>query len=172
MRLNPEPLIAEAEIQARIAALAAEVSRDYAGRAPVLVGVLKGALHLTSDLARAMECPVEIEFIRASSYSGTASRNCVEISGADLACLAGRHVLVVEDILDTGQTLTRLNAYLESLGLASLRILTLLDKPSRRVAPVTADYVGFVIEDHFVVGYGLDYNERYRELRAIHLLEG
>ena len=156
----------------RIAELAAVVSRDYAGRAPVLLGVLKGALHLTSDLARAMHCPVEIEFIRASSYSGTESRNAVEITGADLNCLVGREVVVVEDILDTGQTLTKLCAHLETFGLASLRILTLLDKPSRRVAPVTAHYVGFTIEDQFVVGYGLDYDERYRELRAIHLLEG
>jgi len=171
MRLNPQPLIEARAIERRVTELADSIAHDYLGRVPILLGVLKGALHLTSDLARRMPSPVGIEFVRASSYSGTESTGHVEISGDHLGRLSQRDVIVVEDILDTGRTCSALMAHLRTYEPSSLRLCTLLDKPCRRVVPVTADYVGFSIDDHFVVGYGLDHDEEYRSLPAIHVLE-
>lgn len=170
MKLSPEPLISSTTIQARVGELAEEIARDYAGRVPVFVGVLKGALHLTSDLARRMPAPIGIEFVRASSYSGTESRGEVDLHPAILECLTGRELVVIEDIIDTGRTCATLLQHLRTFAPASIRLCTLLDKPSRRVIEVPIDYVGFTIDDHFVVGYGLDYEEQYRELSAIHVL--
>lgn len=171
MALNAKPLIAQSILRERVAALAEEIARDYEGRVPLLLGVLKGALHLTSDLARAMPGPVEIGFIRARSYEGAESTGSVTVSGIDAIEIHGRHVLVVEDILDTGRTLNALAQQLQAQDPASLRVCTLLDKPSRRIAPFEAHYTGFTIPDQFVVGYGLDYNERYRELPEIYVYE-
>lgn len=170
MTLSPEPLISAAAIQSRVGEMAEAISRDYAGRSPVLLGVLKGALHLTSDLARAMTTPVGIEFVRVSSYEGTQSTGQVTIHDQHLGWLGGRDVILVEDILDTGRTCTALLERLRAFAPASIRLCALLDKPSRRVMQVPAHYVGFTIDDHFVVGYGLDYDEHYRELPAIHVL--
>lgn len=171
MKLSNEPLITEEALRERIGALAEEISRDYANRKPVLLGVLKGAFHFVSDLARAMRCPVEIEFIRAASYAGTESTGQVRVELPISISLRGRDVILVEDILDTGRTASAIRAHLQSQGTASIALCTLLDKPSRRVVPVTAAYTGFSIDDHFVVGYGLDYNERYRELAAVYILQ-
>ncbi len=171
MRLSTPPLLDQATLQQRVQELAAMISRDYAERVPLLIGVLKGAVHFTSDLSRALTIPIEMDFIRAASYAGTESTGKVSIGLDGSLALVGRDVILVEDILDTGRTATTIIAHLETLGPASIKLCTLLDKPSRRVIPVTADYTGFSIEDHFVVGYGLDFDERYRELPAIHILE-
>lgn len=171
MKLSNKPLITEEALRARIGSLAEEISHDYADQNPVLLGVLKGAFHFVSDLARAMRCPVEIEFIRAASYAGTESTGQVRVELPISIPLRGRAVILVEDILDTGRTASAIRAHLQSQGPAGIALCTLLDKPSRRVVPATAAYTGFSIDDLFVVGYGLDYNERYRELPAIHILE-
>ena len=170
MRLSDAPLFPHEAIQARVNALAAQVRVDYAGTPLTLVVVLKGAAWFGADLARHLPNDTTVEFIRAKSYAGDRSTGTVEFSMLAEAGLGGRDVLVVEDILDTGRTLT---AVVERLGAQrpnSLRVCTLLDKPARRALEITADYVGFEIPDHFVVGYGLDYNEAYRALPAIYTL--
>ncbi len=170
MRIDPEPLLTAGQIAARVAELAAEIRRDLADDRPVVLGVLKGAAFFTADLARALDMDVEVEFIRARSYLGTESGGRVEVFGLDRLSLAGRTVLLVEDIVDTGTTLAALLAGLHAAGAATVRVCALLDKPSRRKTPVTPDYAGFVVENRFVVGYGLDYEERFRTLPEIHVL--
>lgn len=172
MELTKTPLIEAEQIRARVRALAQEIEADYAGAPLVLLTVLKGSLHFASDLQRAMsEClELHLEFIRARSYDGTASTGTVELLYTPEVGFTGRHVLVLEDILDTGRTATSILAHVRAQQPATLRLATLLDKPARRVVPIEADYVGFRIDDHFVVGYGLDLNERYRHLPAIHCL--
>ncbi len=170
MRIDPEPLLTAGQIAARVSELAAEIRRDLADDRPVVLGVLKGAAFFTADLARALGRDAEVEFIRARSYSGTESGGRVEVFGLDRLSLAGRTVLLVEDIVDTGTTLAALLAGLHAAGAATVRVCALLDKPSRRKTPVTPDYAGFVVENRFVVGYGLDYEERFRTLPEIHVL--
>lgn len=167
MRLNATPLYTPDQIQARVEALAGEIRRDYAGRDLVVLAVLKGALFFTADLVRAMAREVEVDCVRARSYAGTASTGDVRFTLLPEIPIAGRHVLVVEDILDTGRTATALLARLGEERPASITVCTLLDKPTRRVVPIEADYVGFTIPDHFVVGYGLDHDERHRELPGL-----
>lgn len=171
MRLSREPLFSADAIRARVAELGVEITRDYAGRPLLLVAVLKGAALFSSDLMRAITLEHTIEYVRARSYAGTESTGSVEWLHLPEKELTGRHVLVTEDILDTGRTLHALSGKLHELGAASVEICALLDKPSRRVLPVQARYVGFTIEDRFVVGYGLDHDERYRHLDAIYCLE-
>lgn len=171
MLLNPEPLISAERIAARVAELAAQIRADYAGRRPLLLGVLKGAAFFTADLARALEMDVDLEFVRARSYVGSRSGGDVSVSRMDDLKIAGRHVLLIEDIVDTGRTLSLLCGRLLDCEPASLALCTLLDKPGRREVPVRVDYAGFEIENQFVVGYGLDYEERYRHLPGVHLLE-
>jgi len=171
MRLSQEPLLSAEAIRARVEKLGAEISRDYAGRALSLVAVLKGAALFSSDLMRAIHLEHTIEYVRACSYAGAQSTGAVEWLHLPEKELAGRHVLVIEDILDTGRTLRALSEKLHALGTASVEICALLDKPSRRILPVEARYTGFTIEDRFVVGYGLDHDERYRHLDAIYCLE-
>lgn len=171
MHLSALPLLDQDTLQYRVREMAKTISSDYAERVPILIGVLKGALHFTSDLSRALTIPIEMDFIRAASYAGTESTGNVSIGMDGSLALDGRDVILVEDILDTGRTATTIIAHLETLSPASIKLCTLLDKPSRRVIPVTADYTGFSIDDHFVVGYGLDFDERYRELPSIHVLE-
>jgi hypoxanthine phosphoribosyltransferase len=170
VRLNPAPLIARAQIDARIVELAAQINGDYAGRDLVVIVVLKGAMPFAADLIRALEGPLHVDFVRAKSYAGTDTTGEVRLSLLPEFALAARDVLVVEDILDTGHTATALLDRLGAQGPASLRLCTLLDKPARRRVPIAAHYAGFTIDDHFVVGYGLDLDERYRELPAIHTL--
>ena len=165
---NLEVLISSEEIQQRIKQLGAEVARDYAGLNPLLIGVLKGACIFLSDLMRAADIPLGLEFIAISSY-GASTRTSGEVrilKDLDVA-IEGRHILVVEDIVDTGLTLSYLLANLKSRGAASVKLAALLDKFERREKEVPIDYLGFKIPDKFVVGYGLDFAERYRNLPFI-----
>ncbi len=161
-------LITEADIQNRLAALAVEIENDYEGRDLLLVGVLKGAVMMMADLARALDRHLEMDWMAISSYgAGTTSSGVVRILKDLDTDLSGRHVLVVEDIIDTGLTLSWLVANLESRGPASVEICALLRKPEAEQMSVSVRYVGFDIPDEFVVGYGLDYAERYRNLRSV-----
>jgi hypoxanthine phosphoribosyltransferase len=155
-------------IQARIREMGREIARDYAGRDPHLVGVLKGACTFMTDLARSVDLPLTLDYIAVSSY-GAATKSSGEVKLVkDLdQGLEGRDLLVVEDIVDTGLTLNYLLNVLKARGPRTLKVAALLSKPSRRLVEVKVDYVGFSIEDHFVVGYGLDYNEKYRNLKDI-----
>lgn len=160
--------ISEADIQARLRELAAEIARDYEGEDLLLVGVLKGAVMVMADLARALERDVEMDWMAVSSYgSGTTSSGVVRILKDLDTDLTGRHVLIVEDIIDSGLTLSWLTSNLRSRKPASVEICTLLRKPEALKMAVDVKYVGFDIPNAFVVGYGLDYDERYRNLRDI-----
>jgi len=156
------------EIQARVLELGRQIAIDYEGREPHLVGVLKGACPFMTDLAQAIEVPLTLDYIAVSSYGKTTKSSGEVKLVKDLdQGLDGRDVVVVEDIVDTGLTLNYLVNLLKARGPRSLKVATLLSKPARRLVAVQVDYVGFTIEDEFVVGYGLDYNERYRNLRDI-----
>jgi hypoxanthine phosphoribosyltransferase len=158
-------LITEERLQRRIAELAAEIDADYADRELLLVGVLKGAVMVMADLARAIALPVRMDWMAVSSYgSGTQSSGVVRILKDLDSDISGAHVLVVEDIIDSGLTLSWLVGNLESRGPASVRVCVLLRKPMATRIKVDVAYTGFDIEDEFVVGYGLDYAERYRNL--------
>jgi hypoxanthine phosphoribosyltransferase len=158
-------------VAARVAELALQISRDYAGTDLLLVGVLKGAFVFLADLMRALETPVQVEFVRLASYgTGTTSANQVRVLLDLDMSIAGRHVLIVEDILDTGQTLGVLLERLRARQPASLKLCVLLNKRIRRIFDITADYTGFDVPDGFVVGYGIDYAEHYRHLPAIYTL--
>jgi hypoxanthine phosphoribosyltransferase len=160
-----EILVQADELQHRIGELGAEISRDYAGRELLLVGVLKGAVFFLADLMRRIEVPCEVDFMAVSSYgSSTDSSGVVRILKDLDAPLEGRHVLIVEDIVDSGLTLQYLMRTLETRGPASLAVCALLTKPERRKVATPARYVGFEIPDKFAIGYGLDYAERYRNL--------
>lgn len=173
-------VISEAEIARRVRELGREISADYRagaakdprGRPPLVVGILKGAMPFMADLVRAMDIPLEYDFMAVSSYGNGTSPGEVRIL-KDLDCAIGRRdVLVVEDIVDTGHTLQHILAGLSARGPASLRVCTLLDKPHRREVEVPVDYVGFVLpENLFVVGYGLDYAEVYRNLPFVGVLK-
>lgn len=169
---NLEVLISEKQIQARIEQLGAQIASDYAGRNPLLIGVLKGACLFLSDLMRAIDIHLGIEFMAISSY-GMSTRTSGEVRILkDLGVpVEGRDILVVEDIVDTGLTLSYLLANLKSRGAASVKLVALLDKVERREREVPIDYLGFQIPDHFVVGYGLDFAERYRNLPFIAVLK-
>ena len=171
MRLSEQPVLTEQAIQRRVAELAAEVSAASPAEGLVLVVVLKGAMVFAADLMRHLSVPVEVDFIRARSYTDTETDGQVRITVLPEMPLAGRHVLVVEDILDTGHTTAAVLARLQEEGPASLSLCVLLDKPSRRLHAVTPGYVGFTIRDRFVVGYGLDFNQFHRHLRAVYELE-
>ncbi len=163
-----EVLFTEKQIQERVAELAAEIERDYEGKELVLVGVLRGAVMIMADLARSLNKHVEMDWMAVSSYgSGTKSSGVVRILKDLDADIAGRHVLIVDEIIDTGLTLSWLTSNLGSRGPASVEIATLLRKPEALQMPVTPKYVGWDIPNEFVVGYGLDYRERYRNLRDI-----
>jgi hypoxanthine phosphoribosyltransferase len=167
-----EVLLTEAQIQARVAELGAQVSADYAGRALTLVSVLKGSLPFMADLMRSITQPLRIDLMEVSSYGGatTESSGLVRILKDLSSSIEGEDVLIVEDIIDTGLTLNYLVRYLRGKKPASLRICTLLDKPARRLVEIDVDYIGFTIPDQFVVGYGLDYGELYRNLRFVGVL--
>ena len=165
-----EILLGEEEIQEIVAELAARISRDYAGKRLLLMGILKGAFVFLADLARALTIPCEVEFLRVSSYRDKAEPGELEVL-TDLAVpLEEYDVLVVEDILDSGKTLSAMLRYLGDKRPRSLALCAFLDKPSRRLLPVRADYIGRQIPDAFVVGYGLDYAQRYRSLPYIGVL--
>ncbi len=167
-----EVLFSEAEIAARGEGLAAAINTDYAGLEIYFVGILKGAAPFAADLLRRIDRPLRLDFMAVSSYgSGARSSGAVRILKDLEEGIAGRHVLVVEDIVDSGLTLHYLRENLLARRPASLRICAFLDKPDRRKVDVPVDYVGFRIPDHFVVGYGLDYAERYRNLPYIGVLK-
>ncbi|MEG1931635.1 MAG: hypoxanthine phosphoribosyltransferase [Pygmaiobacter sp.] len=165
-------LLSEEELRAKVAEMGAQITADYRGKKLLLVTVLKGAVVFLTDLMRQIDLPAEIEFMVVSSYgSGVKSSGVVKIVKDLDTEIAGRDVLIVEDILDTGITLEYLTGLLRDRNPASIKIATLLDKPARRKGNITADYVGFSIPDEFVIGYGLDYDETYRNLPFIGILK-
>jgi hypoxanthine phosphoribosyltransferase len=171
MQPSDQPLISGAQIAQRVGELAREIAAHHKGQEVLLVGVLKGAVPFVGDLMRAMDGGTRVDYIRAQSYDGTESQGAVRLAmGADFS-VAGEHVVVVEDILDTGRTTSSIMERIRAENPASLTLCVLLDKPDGRIKPIEADFVGFTIEDHFVVGYGLDYDQQYRGLSGVHVLE-
>ncbi len=165
-------LISHAEIEARTTALAKELDRDYAGKNPLFVGILKGSVFFFSDLLQKLTIPAEMDFMAISSYgAGTTSSGYVRIIKDLDRHIVGRHVVVVEDMVDSGTTLAHLREVLLTREPASLAICALLNKPERRRTPVDIDYLGFDVPDEFVVGYGLDYAEKYRVLPDVRVLD-
>lgn len=166
-------LYTEEQLRTRIAEMGAQITRDYQGKDKILlVSVLKGSYIFMADLSRAIDLPLTIDFMVVSSYGGgTQSSGQVEIKKDISLNLEGYHVIIVEDILDSGNTLFYLMEMLRLRKAASIRICTLMDKPERRTKPITADYSGFNIPDAFVVGYGLDYDQRYRNLPYVGILK-
>lgn len=165
-------LFTKEELEARVAELGEQITKDYAGKKPVLVCILRGSYIFMADLSRHIELPVTIDFMAVSSYgSGTSSTGEVKIKKDLSDGVAGKDVILIEDILDSGNTLYNLVPMLQARGPASIKLCTLLDKPSRRVKPITPDYCGFTIPDAFIVGYGLDYAEQYRNLPYIGVLK-
>ena len=165
-------LIPEEEVNARIEELGKKISEEYAGKQVHLICVLKGGVFFTCELAKRITVPVSLDFMSVSSYgSGTESSGVVKIVKDLDQPLDGKDVLIVEDIIDSGRTLSYLLRILKGRHPASIRLCTLLDKPERRVVDVKVDYVGFEIPDEFVVGYGLDYNQQYRNLPYIGVVE-
>ena len=163
-----EVLLSEAEVDTKIAELGAAISKDYEGQEVTLVCILKGATFFACELAKRITIPVEMEFMRCSSYGNkTESSGDVKITQDLDAPIRGKNIIVVEDIIDSGRTLSSLFKVLNSRGPASLKLCSLLDKPDRRVTEVRVDYTGFEIPDVFVVGYGLDYAQKYRNLPYI-----
>ncbi|WP_321474229.1 hypoxanthine phosphoribosyltransferase [uncultured Paludibaculum sp.] len=165
-----EVLIPHDEIQARIAALGAQITADYEGRSVVLVGVLKGSFMFLADLVRHIDLPLRIEFIGTKSYEGTTTSGQVQLTKDLDKPIQDEDVLLVEDIIDTGLTLNYLQHVMSQRAPRSLKIASFLDKPSRRRIAVEGDYIGFTIEDKFVIGYGLDFNQRYRNLKDLCIL--
>ncbi len=170
--VNPDtikykPLHDEAEIRERVQELGRKITQDLKGEPVVIVGVLKGAFMFTADLVRAIKSPVVVDFIGCASYSGTRSTGTVRITQDLSTDISGKNVILVEDIIDTGRTLDYLMRILNERGPKSLRLCTLLDKPEAREVPVKVDYHGFSISNEFVIGYGLDLDQRFRELPYI-----
>lgn len=166
-------LVTEEELKAKVADLGAQISRDYAGKNLLLVSILKGAVVFMADLMRAVSIPCSIDFMVVSSYGGTNTQTTglVKIVKDLDADLTGKDVLIVEDILDTGVTLSNLVPMLKMRNPSSVKICAILDKPTRRKADIQPDYEGFQVPDEFVVGYGLDYNEKYRNLPYVGVLK-
>ena len=166
-------LLTEEQIKEKVAELGKILAEEYKDKNPVVVGVLKGVVIFYADMIRAMDIPCQMDFMCLSSYQGTQSTGRTHIS-KDLSCdIYGRHVLILEDIFDTGNSLEFITNHLKNKGAASLKICTLLDKPERRKpgVKVTCDYTGFQIPTEFVVGYGLDFNEKYRNLPYVGVLK-
>ena len=164
-------LISEEQLAAKVAELGAAISRDYEGKKLMILGVLKGSVVFMADLLRHITIPVEMDFMAVSSYgAGVKTTGVVKILKDLDRLIEGYHVLVVADILDSGMTLSYLTELLRDRGPASVRIATLLDKPERRKVDIAPDYVGFTVPDEFVVGYGLDYAELYRNLPYVGIL--
>ena len=165
-------LITEEQLATRIKELANQLSNDYKDKDPLVVGVLKGCCMFLTDLVRAMDLDVEIDFIAASSYGGgtESSGNVILTKDLTSSC-KGRHVLLVEDIVDTGHTIKHLKALFDKRHVASFEVVTLLDKPSRRVADVDVKYSAFTIPNEFVIGYGLDFDEKLRGLREVCVMD-
>jgi len=170
MRPSDTPLISELEIQLRVRQLAAEINADYAGREVLALVVLKGAAFFAADLLKHLHCGVSVEFIRARSYEGAVSGGNIDFIYWPDCGFGGRDVLIVEDILDTGQTCAAIVEKIKRETPASVEICVLLDKPENRKTNVAARYAGFTIGNQFVVGYGMDYCEKYRNLNSVHVM--
>jgi hypoxanthine phosphoribosyltransferase len=165
-------LISKEELDNRLVALAAQLDRDYAGKNPLFIGILKGSVFFFSDLLQKLTIEAEMDFMAISSYgAGTTSSGYVRIIKDLDRHINGRHVVIVEDMVDSGTTLAHLKEVLATREPASLAICSLLSKPERRKTPVDIDYLGFEVPDEFVVGYGLDYAERYRVLPDVRILD-
>ncbi|MCL0091537.1 hypoxanthine phosphoribosyltransferase, partial [Dehalococcoidales bacterium] len=161
-----------AEIEATIKRLAAEISQDYHGKHPVLIGILRGSFMFMADLIRHLDFPLEVEFIQLSSYGrGRVTSGKIKVVQGLGSSIKGRDVLVIDDIVDTGLTTAFLLNYLKKKKPASLKLCALTDKPSRRQVPVTIDYLGFTVPNKFLVGYGLDWDKKFRHLPDICVLE-
>jgi len=163
-----ELLISREEIANKVRELAEKINKDYEGKTPLLVGILNGAFVFLADLVRELRIPVEVDFVKLKSYAGTDTTGAVEVKLDLERDVEGRDIIIVEDIIDTGLTMDFLLKRLKARKPKSLAVCALLDKPSRRMVNVKVDYVGFEIPDYFVVGYGLDFNGRYRELPAVY----
>ena len=160
------------QIQVRVKELAANISVDYKGTDPVLIGILRASFVFMADLIRNIEIPISLDFMAISSYEGTEGRpGAVKILKDLDEPITGKHILIVEDIIDTGLTLGYLIKHLEARGPADIKICTLLDRSIRRIVPLPIAYIGFDIPDVFVVGYGMDYRQLYRNLPSLHLCE-
>jgi hypoxanthine phosphoribosyltransferase len=165
---QPKVLFSQDEIKQAVARLAAEIRQDYQGKQPLLIGILKGSFVFMADLIRQLELPVEVDFVKLSSYgAGKETSGKVKVVQGLKTPIKSRDVLVVEDIVDTGLTLSFLLDYLRKKRPASLKLCALTDKPSRRQVPVTINYLGFTVPDKFIVGYGIDWNEKFRYLPDI-----
>lgn len=162
-----EIMLTEEEVDLRISELGTQISEDYAGKDIHMICVLKGGSFFMCELAKRVTLPVSIDFMSVSSYGGTESTGVIKIVQDLTESVKGRQVLIVEDIVDSGRTLSHLSKMLSERGAEDVKICTLLDKPDRRVVDVKVDYVGFPIPDEFVVGYGLDYDQKYRTLPYI-----
>lgn len=172
MASQPRVLVPQDEIKQTISRLATEIQRDYQGKQPLLIGILKGSFVFMADLIRQLELPLEVDFVRLSSYgAGTETTGKVKVEQALKTPIRDRDVIVIEDIIDTGLTVSFLLDYLKKKKPASLKLCALADKPSRRKSPVTIDYLGFTVPDKFIVGYGIDRNEKFRYLPDICFIE-
>jgi len=174
MVFQPQPkiLISRDEIAKAVDRLACEIERDYQGKQPLLISVLKGSFVFMADLIRQLDLPLELDFVRLSSYGAAReSSGKVRVVQGAKTPIKDRDILVVEDIVDTGITISFLLDYLQKKKPASLKLCVLTDKPSRRRVPVSIDYLGFTVPNKFIVGYGLDFNERFRNLPHIYTLE-
>lgn len=174
--MNSQPklciLLARGEIEAKVSDLAAQIRRDYLNKHPILICVLKGSFMFTADLIRCLNFPLEVEFIQLSSYGGRReSSGKIKVVQRLHSPIEGRDVLVIDDIVDTGVTVAFLLDYLRKKKPASLKLCALADKPSRRKVPVTIDYLGFTVPNKFIVGYGIDWDEKFRYLPDICVLE-
>lgn len=174
MSSQPEPhiLFRRDKVEATVKRLAAEIKKDYQGKHPLLIGILKGSFMFMADLIRFLDFPLEVEFIRLSSYGGSKeSSERIKVVQGLRSPIKGRDILVIEDIVDTGLTISFLLDYLWKRKPASLKLCVLTDKPSRRQAPVTIDYLGFTVPNKFIVGYGIDWDEKFRHLPDICFVE-
>lgn len=172
MRLSAEPLLTRAQIATHVSRLARELNERFGNEEIVVLVVLKGAIHFASDLLRELTCPLQVDFIRVSSYVGAESQGTVDVLLWPTTPLEGKRIVLVEDLLDTGRTTSFIVSRLREAKPESVSVVVLLDKVSRRIEAITPDFRGLEIEDHFVVGYGMDFDERYRELPEIYILEG
>lgn len=172
MKEKIKVLLSEEEVNKRVLEMGQAISKDYAGEEVLLIGILKGGVFITCELAKRITVPVSLDFMSVSSYQGTQSSGVVKIIKDLDHAIEGKNVIIVEDIIDTGRTLSYLIKYLKNRNPKSIRLCTLLDKPDRRVVDdVNVDYTGFVIPDEFVVGFGLDYEQKYRNLPYIGVIE-
>lgn len=174
MNYQPKPhiLFTKEEVEATVKRLAAEIRQDYHNKNPLLIGILKGSFVFMADLIRLLDFPLEVEFITLSSYGrGRESSGKIRVVKGLRAKVKGRDVLVIEDIVDTGRTISFLLDYLRKKKPASLRLCALTDKPSRRQIPVNIDYLGFTVPNKFIVGYGIDWDEKFRYLPEICFVE-